>query len=100
MSTTPISPKVAAGAFVAAVVGLLLQYLTTLTPDAFAFLGQYQGLAFLFVTLAGGSLAAWWKTDPLRVTSQDPPPEPLPATVPVSVADVVPVYVPESAPPV
>lgn len=67
MASTPVSPKVTTGAATAAIVGLLLQYANTLTPDMFAFLGKGQGLTFLVVTLALSGLAAWWKTDPLRV---------------------------------
>jgi hypothetical protein len=66
MANTPVSPKVTAGASVAAIVGLLLQVGVNITPDTFAFLGAGQGLAFMIVTLGLGALAAWWKTDPLR----------------------------------
>lgn len=83
---TPVSPKVTAGAAVAALVGLLLQYVTTITPESFAFLGSWEGLAFLVVTLAGGALAAWWKTDPLRV-----PAAPAAPAAPADVAPMAPV---------
>jgi hypothetical protein len=80
MASTPISPKVTAGSAVAAIIGLLLQYSVTITPDTFAFLGKGQGLAFMVVTLGAGALAAWWKTDPLRGTAA---PDPVPAALPV-----------------
>lgn len=69
MANTPISPKVTAGSAVAAIVGLLLQYSVTITPDTFAFLGKGQGLAFMVATLGAGALAAWWKSDPLRTVA-------------------------------
>jgi hypothetical protein len=83
MAVSPVSPKVTAGASTGAVVGLILSYVSTLSPDAFAFLGKYQGLAFLVVTLAGGAVAAWAKSDPLRTV-------PAPPVAPVA-APVVPV---------
>lgn len=88
MANTPISPKVTAGSAVAAIVGLLLQYANTITPDTFAFLGKGQGLAFMVVTLGVGALAAWSKNDPLRtaltdaVPSKTPTPDPVPEPAP------------------
>jgi len=67
MTASPVSPKVTAGAAVAAIVGLLLQVSVSITPDTFSWLGAGQGLAFTLVTLGIGTFAAWWKTDPLRV---------------------------------
>lgn len=89
MAATPISPKVTAGTSIAAILGLLLSYLQVITPESFAFLGRYQGIAFLIVTLAGGALAAWQKSDPLRAV----PPIPSVVVPPVTpvVADPKPV---------
>jgi hypothetical protein len=93
MAVSPVSPKVTAGASTGAVVGLILSYVSTLSPDAFAFLGKYQGLAFLVVTLAGGAVAAWAKSDPLRTVPASPvaaPQVPValsPETTPVTPTD-------------
>lgn len=86
MATTPTSPKVTAGASTAAIIGLVLSYVTALTPDSFAFLGKYQGLAFLVVTLAAGAFAAWWKTDPLRTVPTDAATTAEPAALPALAA--------------
>lgn len=85
MANTPVSPKVTAGSAVAAIVGLLLQYSVTITPDTFAFLGKGQGLAFMVATLGAGALAAWWKTDPLRSVPDLEP------AMPASLASILPV---------
>lgn len=66
MSTTPISPKVTAGVSTGAIAGLFLSYAGTVQPDMFAFLGRWQGFAFLLFSLALSGVAAWWKKDPLR----------------------------------
>jgi hypothetical protein len=118
MSTTPISPKVTAGASTGAIVGLLLSYASSVQPDMFAFLGKWQGFAFLLFTLAVSGVAAWWKKDALRVAQEtatdatqspsplvDAPPaaatsfaptqaklDALPAPEPVAATEVTPVY--------
>jgi len=91
MASTPVSPKVTAGAAVAAIVGLLLQYGATITPATFAWLGAGQSLAFTVVTLGVGALAAWWKTDPLRVVPPDIPPAATESAVNITYAAPAPV---------
>lgn len=73
MSTTPISPKVTAGGASGAITGLLLSYAAAVQPDMFAFLGKWQGFAFLLFSLAVSVGAAWWKKDPLRVAVNPDP---------------------------
>jgi hypothetical protein len=77
MASTPVSPKVTAGASTGAIVGLLLSYASSVQPDMFAFLGKWQGFAFLLFTLAVSAGTAWVKSDPLRA-----------AAAPVAVPDV------------
>jgi hypothetical protein len=71
MNRNPVSPKV----IVAAIVGILLtsvaSNITALTPHMFDFLGPWGLFAFGLVVTCVSSLAAWWKTDPLRVLPED-----------------------------
>lgn len=76
MANSPVSPKVFAGAATAGLVGLALQLSDKLSPDLFAGLGDWQGPVFFLVTTLLSVLAAWWKTDPLRLNPEDQPAAP------------------------
>jgi hypothetical protein len=89
MST--ISPKVTAGSATGAIVGLLLSYASSVQPDMFAFLGRWQGFAFLLFTLAVSAGGAWLKSDPLRVTSAPVVPDTAPVTPPAAATSFAPV---------
>jgi hypothetical protein len=89
--TTPISPKVTAGASTGAIVGLLLSYASAVQPDMFAGLGKWQGFAFLLFTLAVSAGTAWLKNDPLRVTSAPVAPETAPVAPPAAATSFAPV---------
>ena len=68
---TPISPKV----IVAVIVGILLtsavSNVAAITPDMFDFLGPWKLFVFGTLITALIGLAAWWKTDPLRILPAD-----------------------------
>jgi hypothetical protein len=95
MATTPVSPKVKAGANWAAYATLALTLLSTVTPDNLAFLGAYAPLAYGVVIAGTYAIGAYLKADPLR----EPAPAPAPApevTAPEVTAPVV--IAPEVAP--
>jgi len=79
--TTPVSPKVKAGANWAAYATLALTLLSTLTPGSLDFLGKFAPLAYGVVVGATYALGAFLKADPLRdaaavvVTAPTPAPE-------------------------
>jgi len=64
--TTPVSPKVKAGANWAAYATLALTLLSTLTPGSLDFLGKFAPLAYGVVVGATYALGAFLKADPLR----------------------------------
>jgi len=66
MATTPVSPKVKAGANWAAYATLALTLLSTLTPGSLDFLGKFAPLAYGVVVGATYALGAFLKADPLR----------------------------------
>ena len=74
MTPNQISPKVIAAAIVGLVISALASNVTALTPHLFDFLGPWALFWFGVVTTLIISLAAWWKTDPLRVLPQDQKP--------------------------
>jgi hypothetical protein len=93
MATTPVSPKVKAGANWAAYATLALTLLSTVTPDNLAFLGAYAPLAYGVVIAGTYAIGAYLKADPLR--------EPAPASAPEVTAPEVTapeVIAPEVAP--
>lgn len=61
------SPKVKAGLNWGTLAALVLALSDMVTPDMFAWAGPYQTLLFSAVPLVAGQVAAWLKTDPLRV---------------------------------
>jgi len=79
--TTPVSPKVKAGANWAAYATLALTLLSTLTPGSLDFLGKFAPLAYGVVVGATYALGAFLKADPLRdagavvVTAPTPAPD-------------------------
>lgn len=64
--TTPVSPKVKAGANWAGYATLLLTLLSTLTPDSLSFLGHLAPAAYGVVVGGTYALGAYLKADPLR----------------------------------
>jgi hypothetical protein len=89
MST--ISPKVTAGSATGAIVGLLLSYASSVQPDMFAFLGRWQGFAFLLFTLAVSAGGAWLKNDPLRAPAASVVPESAPDVPPAAATSFAPI---------
>lgn len=69
---TPISPKVIVSVIVGIVLTALVSNASAITPDMLDFLGPWKLFVFGSLITALMGLAAWWKTDPLRVT-QSPP---------------------------
>lgn len=68
---TPISPKVIVSAIVGIVLTSVVSNISALTPDMFDFLGTWKLFWFgTFITTLI-VLAAWWKTDPLRILPSD-----------------------------
>lgn len=63
---TPISPKVIAGAVTSIILIALIAAIGAITPDLFSFLGAWAGVAYAAVVAAGGAIAGYVKTDPLR----------------------------------
>ena len=65
---TPISPKVIVSVIVGIVLTAIASNVSAITPDMFNFLGPWKMFVFGSLITALMGLAAWWKTDPLRVT--------------------------------
>lgn len=65
---TPISPKVIVAAIVGIVLTAVVSNLSAITPDMLDFLGPWKLFVFGTLLTALTSLAAWWKSDPLRIT--------------------------------
>jgi hypothetical protein len=65
---TPISPKVIVSVIVGIVLTALVSNVSAITPDMLDFLGPWKLFVFGSLITALMGLAAWWKTDPLRVT--------------------------------
>lgn len=84
MATTPVSPKVKAGANWAAYATLALTLLSTITPDSLSFLGAYSPLAYGVVIGGTYALGAYLKADPLRQAPADPAPDGKPAETPTA----------------
>ena len=102
MATTPVSPKVKAGANWAAYATLALTLLSTITPDGLAFLGRYSPLAYGLVVGGTYALGAYLKADPLRQAPAEPAPAASPADTPAAPASTYPaaaVAAAEAAPP-
>jgi hypothetical protein len=79
MKNNPVSPKVIVAAIVGIVLTSVASNISALTPHMFDFLGPWGLFVFGLIVTAASSLAAWWKTDPLRVLPGDEPtptPEP------------------------
>lgn len=68
---TPISPKVTASVLAGLFASIILANITLITPDLFAGLGKWAGLADGLTIAVVTAVAGYLKTDPLRVT---PPP--------------------------
>lgn len=66
VSTTPVSPKVKAGANWAAYATLLLTLLTSITPDMLDFMGAYAPLGYGLVVGLSYAVGAYLKRDALR----------------------------------
>jgi hypothetical protein len=67
---TPISPKVIVSVIVGIVLTAIASNVSAITPDMFNFLGPWKLFVFGSLITALMGLAAWWKTDPLRVTPE------------------------------
>lgn len=65
---TPISPKVIVAAIVGIVLTSVVSNLSAVTPDMLDFLGPWKLFVLGTLLTLLTTLAAWWKTDPLRVT--------------------------------
>lgn len=61
-----LSPKVKAGAWVGAALLVAQVVLTAVTPEHFAWAGEYSSLFYAAVTGIGVAVAAYLKRDPLR----------------------------------
>jgi hypothetical protein len=70
---TPISPKVIVSVIVGIVLTAIASNVSAITPDMFNFLGPWKLFVFGSMITALMGLAAWWKTDPLRVTPETAP---------------------------
>jgi len=68
---TPISPKVIVSVIVGIVLTAIASNVSAITPDMFNFLGPWKLFVFGSLITALMGLAAWWKTDPLRVNPLD-----------------------------
>ena len=67
---TPISPKVIVSVIVGIVLTAVVSNVSAITPDMLDFLGPWKLFVFGTLITALMGLAAWWKTDPLRVTPE------------------------------
>lgn len=88
----PISPKVIVAAIVGIVLTAVVSNLSAITPDMLDFLGPWKLFVLGTLLTAVTSLAAWWKTDPLRVLPRDQE-----TTTPAPAADSVTVNAPATA---
>jgi len=75
---SPISPKVIAAAIVGIVLTAIVSNLYAITPDMLNFLGPWKVFVGGVLLTALTSLAAWWKTDPLRTGYVPEPTTPAP----------------------
>jgi hypothetical protein len=73
---TPISPKVIVSVIVGIVLTALVSNVSAITPDMLDFLGPWKLFVFGSLITALMGLAAWWKTDPLRVVPASTGPAP------------------------
>ena len=64
---TTLSPKVIAQAVTSVALVVLVAAINAVTPELFAFLGDFAGIAYAGVVALGGALAGYIKGDPLRV---------------------------------
>jgi len=90
MTTTPVSPKVTAGANWAAYATLALTLLSTLTPGSLDFLGKFAPLAYGVVVGSTYALGAFLKADPLRQAPADQAAATSPAEAPSAPPSVYP----------
>jgi hypothetical protein len=67
---TPISPKVIVSVIVGIVLTAVVSNVSAITPDMLDFLGPWKLFVFGSLITALMGLAAWWKTDPLRITPE------------------------------
>jgi len=67
---TPISPKVIVSVIVGIVLTAIASNISAITPDMFNFLGPWKLFVFGSLITALMGLAAWWKTDPLRINPE------------------------------
>lgn len=96
---TPISPKVIVSVIVGIVLTALVSNLSAITPDMLDFLGPWKLFVFGTLITALMGLAAWWKTDPLRVTTRRLPDFKAPSLEPSSVIVNAPATAAEPAAP-
>lgn len=82
---TPISPKVIVSVLVGIILTALVSNLSAITPDMLDFLGPWKLFVFGTLITAVSGLAAWWKTDPLRVNPRTEDTTPAPAAASVTV---------------
>jgi len=68
---TPISPKVIVSVIVGILLTAVVSNVSAITPDMLDFLGPWKLFVFGSLITALMGLAAWWKTDPLRINPQD-----------------------------
>ena len=70
--STPVSPKVTAGANWAGYATMALTLLSSITPDSLAFLGKWAPAAYGLVVGGSYALGAYLKEDPLRTAAPAP----------------------------
>ena len=64
--TTPISPKVIAGATTSIILTVIVAVAASVTPDMLSSLGGWGVLIYAGIVSLGGALAGYLKGDPLR----------------------------------
>lgn len=65
-ATTPVSPKIVAGANATLILGLVVTLLGALQPGSLDFLGRWAPLAYVIAAIVSFAGAAYLKTDSLR----------------------------------
>lgn len=68
---TPISPKVIVAAIVGFVLTAIVSNISAITPDMLDFLGPWKLFVLGTLLTLLTTLAAWWKSDPLRLLPAD-----------------------------
>ena len=68
---TPVSPKVIVAAIVGFILTAVVSNVGSINPTAFDFLGPWKLFVLGTLLTLITSVAAWWKTDPLRVLPED-----------------------------